>query len=336
MLYLLISLAIIYAFLNGYRDSSSIVTGVIASRAIQPRLALYLVAAVDLIAPFLFGSAVAHSISTGLVKTSAVTLETIVIAMLAALGWSLFSWWKGIPSSSTHSLIGGLLGAILITRGTQAIQAGGVVIVILPLVIAPVLGLGMGYLVMELLLYLLRNATPQVNTPLRRLQILTMLLLGMSESANDAQKSMGIITLGLVLAGKLPSFAIPIWATALCAFSLAAGASRGDWRQIRNLGGKIYRIRPLNALASQVASAWLILTASALGMPVSSPHVISTALLGSGAAERINKVRWHVASRMVTTWTITIPATMALAVLLFEALTVLRVLDGSLLGLIPH
>ena len=138
MLYLLISLAIIYAFLNGYRDSSSIVTGVIASRAIQPRLALYLVAAVDLIAPFLFGSAVAHSISTGLVKTSAVTLETIVIAMLAALGWNLFSWWKGIPSSSTHSLIGGLLGAILITRGTQAIQAGGVVIVILPLVVAPV------------------------------------------------------------------------------------------------------------------------------------------------------------------------------------------------------
>jgi PiT family inorganic phosphate transporter len=336
MLFVLIILALVYAFLNGYRDSSSILAGVIASRAMHPRWALYLVAAADLIAPFIFGSAVARSITTGLVDTSAVTLDTLVIAMVAALGWSLFSWWRGIPSSSTHSLIGGLLGAVLITRGPQVILTGGLVYVILPLFLAPILGLILGYLIMGLLLYSLRKAAPRVNSSLRRLQIITMLLLAMSESSNDAQKSMGMIALGLVLAGKLSSFSIPVWVLALCAFSLALGASRGDWRQIRNLGGKIYRIRPLNALASQVASSSLILTASALGMPVSSPHVISTALLGAGAAERINKVRWQVASRMATTWAVTIPATMVTAALLFKAMTALQGLGGNLQGFLLH
>jgi len=336
VLYLLIVLALIYSFLNGYRDSSSILAGVIASRAMRPRLALNLVAVIDLVAPFFFGSAVARSITTGLVNTSTVTVETIVIAMVAALGWSLFSWWRGIPSSSTHSLIGGLLGAILITNGPQAILAGGLVFVILPLFIAPILGLALGYLVMAWLVYALRNATPRVNTTLRRIQIITMLVLAGSESSNDAQKSMGIITLGLVLAGKISSFSIPFWVLALCALSLSIGAIRGDWRQIRNLGGKIYRIRPMNALASQVAASGLILAASALGMPVSSPHVISTAIMGAGAAERVNKVRWEVASRMVTTWALTIPATMLVAVLIFKSIIVLQGLGGTLQGFILH
>jgi len=330
MLLLLITLALIYAFLNGYRDSSSILAGVIASRAMRPRLALYLVAAVDVVAPFLFGSAVARSITTGLVNTSAVTLDTIVIAMLAALVWSLFSWWRAIPSSSTHALIGGLLGAVVIAQGPQAILTGGLVRVILPLFIAPVLGLVVGILVMSGLLYALRDATPRVNTSLRRFQVLTMLLLAMSESSNDAQKSMGIITVGLVLAGRLPTFAIPLWVLAASAGALAFGSSRGDWRQIRNLGGKIYRIRPLNALASQVASSVLILTASALGLPVSSPHVISTALMGAGASERINKVRWHIAAQMATTWAVTIPATMAVAAVLFKSLGIVQGLGGLL------
>ena len=147
---------------------------------------------------------------------------------------------------------------------------------------------------------------------------------------------MGIITLGLVLAGKISSFSIPFWVLALCALSLSIGAIRGDWRQIRNLGGKIYRIRPMNALASQVAASGLILAASALGMPVSSPHVISTAIMGAGAAERVNKVRWEVASRMVTTWALTIPATMLVAVLIFKSIIVLQGLGGTLQGFILH
>jgi len=319
MLLLVIVLALIYAFLNGYRDTSSVLAGVVASRAMRPRIALYLVAIADLIAPFLFGSAVARSIAAGLVNTSAISLRTIVIAMVATIGWNGFAWWRGIPSSSTHALIGGLLGAILITAGPHAIMINGLLIVLLPLLIGPLVGLILGALVMALLLYAFRNATPKVNVLFRRLQIITMLVLAMSNSSNDSYKSMGVIALGLVLSGHLSSFTIPTWVLILCATTLALGSSFGDWRQIRNLGGKIYRIRPLNALASQGASSVLILTASIFGMPVSTPHLISTALMGAGAAERVNKVRWHVASEMAASWALTIPATMIISALICAA-----------------
>ncbi len=321
MLYLLIALALIYSFLNGYRDSSSILAGVIASRAMRPRVALYLVAVAELIAPFFFDSAVARSITSGLVNTSAVSLDTVVVAMAAAVAWNVFCWWRGIPSSSTHALIGGLLGAALLLDGPHSILAKGVIFVVLPLAVAPIIGFLVSFLLMSVLLWSFRTATPRINGLLRRLQVMTAVLLGMSNSSNDAHKSMGVVVLGLVLAGQLSSFTIPIWVMAACAGALAIGASLGDWRQIRNLGGKIYRIRPLNALASQITSSLIVLTASAFGMPVSTSHIITTALMGSGASERANKVRWQVAGEMVTTWVVTIPATMAVSMLILLAIT---------------
>jgi len=329
MLVLLVVLALIYSFLNGYRDSSSILAGVIASRAMRPRVALYLVAAAELIAPFFFGSAVARSITTGLVNTSAVSLSTIVIAMVAAVAWSFFCWWRGIPSSSTHALIGGLLGAALILNGPRAVFTSGILFIILPLILAPVVGFLLGFMVMGLLLSVLSLATPKINQLFRDMQVGTAVLLAMSNSANDAHKSMGIIVLGLVLAGQMSGFQVPFWVAAACAGALALGASRGDWRQIRNLGGRIYRIRPLNALASQVVSSSVVLAASAFGMPVSTSHIITTALMGSGASERVNKVRWHVASEMVTTWVLTIPATMAVSVLVILAISGLQRFGGN-------
>jgi len=321
MLYILIGLTLLYSFLNGYRDSSSILAGVIASRAMRPRLALYMVAFAEFIAPFFFGAAVTRSVTTGLVNTSAVSLDTIVVAMAAAVGWSFFCWWRGIPSSSTHALIGGLLGATLILDGPQAILGKGVLFIVLPLMIAPIVGFVVGFLLMAFLLWALSSATPRINGVFRELQVVTAMLLGMSNSSNDAHKSMGIMVLGLVLAGRLSSFEIPPWVMAACAGALAIGASLGDWRQIRNLGGKIYRIRPLNALSSQLTSSAVVLAASVFGMPVSTSHIITTALMGSGSAERINKVRWHVAGEMVTTWVVTIPATMAVSILILLAIT---------------
>jgi PiT family inorganic phosphate transporter len=335
MLLFLIFLVLVNAFFNGYRDSSSILAGVIASRAIRPQWALYMVAVADLIAPFIFGSAVARSITTGLVNTSAVSLNTIVIAMIAAVSWNLFSWWRGIPSSSTHSLIGGLLGAALITSGPQTIITNGLFFVILPLLLAPIFGLALGFLVMNFLLSSFSTAHPRVNILFRRLQVITMLTLALSNSSNDTQKSMGMIAFGLVLSGKTSSFTIPLWVLIACSVTLALGASRGDWRQIRNLGGKIYRIRPINALASQAASSVLILAASAFGMPVSTPHVISTTLMGAGASERVNKVRWHVAGEMVTTWAVTIPATMIISALIFMMISGLHDLGSIFNWLIP-
>ncbi len=321
MLYLLIALALLYSFLNGYRDSSSILAGVIASRAMRPRVALYLVALAELLAPFFFGAAVARSITTGLVNTAAVSLNTVVVAMAAAVAWNFFCWWRGIPSSSTHALIGGLIGAALILDGPRAIISRGIVFTVLPLIIAPVVGFLLAFLLMSALLWAFRDATPRINGLFRQLQVVTAVLLGMSNSANDSHKSMGIIVLGMVLAGRLPSFEIPLWVSLAAAGALAIGASLGDWRQIRNLGGKIYRIRPLNALASQVTSSAVVLAASAFGMPVSTSHIITTALMGSGASERVNKVRWGVAGEMVTTWVVTIPATMAVSMLILLAIT---------------
>ena len=319
MLISLIVLSLFYAFLNGYRDSSSILAGVIASRAMNPRIALYFIGVADLIAPFLFGLAVARSIATGLIDTSAVELSAITLGMASAVIWSLFSWWRGIPSSSTHAMIGGLLGAALIMHGPKTILTSGLLNIILPLLLAPVVAFILSLLLMKFFYVIFYYSTPKINVLLQHSQIVTMVLLALANSSNDAQKSMGAIALGLVLAGRMPSFAVPSWVLISCTVALALGGSIGDWRQIRNLGGRIYRIRPMNALDSQVTSIALISVASILGIPVSTPHIISSAIVGSGAAERINKIRWRVVSEMVTSWLVTIPATGIFSCLIYFA-----------------
>ncbi len=323
MLWLLILFALIFAFINGLRDSSSILAGVISSRALPPRLALNLCGLAELIAPFLFGIAVAKSLTTGLIDPEVVSLSTITIAMAAALAWTLISWIRGIPSSSSHALVGGILGATLMINGPQAIVTGGLYKVVLPLFLAPLIGLGAGYLVMNLTLSVFWKATPRVNVLFKRLQILTMVSLALSHSANDAQKSMGMISLGLFLAGKIDDFHVPFLVMTLCAMAIAFGASRGDWRLIRTLGRKIYPIRPVDALASQTASAAVILSSAIFGAPVSTSQVISMSLMGAGAAERINKVRWQVGGEMLATWFLTVPATMLIAALIDEGLRIL-------------
>jgi len=316
MLWLLIFLALIFAVVNGLRDASSIMAGVISSRALPPRLALPLCSLAELAAPFLFGAAVARTLTTGLVNARVVSLGSITAAMAAALDWTLLAWLRGIPSSSSHALVGGVLGAALASGGPQAIITGGLYKVLLPLFLLLLLGLAAGYLAMQVILLSTQNATPRVNVLFQRLQIATMLSLALSHSANDAQKSMGMITLGLLLAGKISAFEVPFTVVAGCAAAIALGARLGDWRLMRTLGRKIYVIRPVNALASQAASTTVILLAAILGAPVSTSQVLSMALMGAGAAERPNKVRWQVGGEMLLTWFLTVPATTLLAGLL--------------------
>lgn len=313
MLWILIILALLFAFINGYRDSSSIVAGVVASRSLSPRKALFLVGLAELAAPFMFGVAVAKTITTGLIDPSAISVVAITSAVAASLLWTMVAQWRGIPSSSSHALVGGLIGAALMTGGTDTIIMGGLWKVILPLFAAPIAGLVAGYLTMQLILLLTRNATPKVNNLFQRLQIFTMVGLALSHSANDAQKSMGIIALGLLLEGRIDSFRIPPLVVALCAVSIALGAIRGDWKLMRTLGRKIYTIRPVDGLASQGASAGVVMVSAVLGAPVSTSQVVSMSLLGAGAAVRVNKVRWQVGWEMLLTWLVTLPATMLLA-----------------------
>ncbi len=324
MLWLLIVFALIFAYINGLRDSSSIMAGVISSRALPPRLALYLCGLAVLVAPFLFGVAVARSVTTGLVDPDAISLNTITAAMAAALVWTIIAWLQGIPSSSSHTLVGGILGAAIVAGGPRAIVASGLYRVVLPLFLAPVIGLVAGYVMTNFILFLTQNATPRVNHLFQRLQIATMLGLALANSANDAQKSMGVIALGLLLSGELAAFTVPLPVVVACAVAIALGASRGDWRLMRTLGRKIYVIRPVNALASQSASTLVILLASILGAPVSTSQVISMALMGAGAAERMNKVRWQVGGEMLVTWFLTIPVTMLIAALLEDVMVLLQ------------
>lgn len=309
MFYVLVVAALIFDFLNGFHDSSNIVATIITSRAMRPRRALMMAAVAEFVAPFLFGVAVANTVGKGLISPHAITIEVVVAAVIAAIVWNVFTWLVGIPSSSSHALIGGLLGAAIISAGYTVIQWNGLLKILGALFISPPLGLLAGFLAMHLIRLIFHDATQHINLLFKRSQIATALGLALSHGSNDAQKTMGIITLGLVTTGIQETFHVPLWVMAASAGAIALGTAVGGWRLIRTLGGRIYKIRPVHAFASQAASAGVILGAALLGGPVSTTQVVSSAIMGAGAAERINKVRWHVGQEMLITWLFTIPAT---------------------------
>jgi PiT family inorganic phosphate transporter len=309
----LVAIALIFDFLNGFRDSSSIVATLISSRAYPPRLALGVTAVAEFAGPFIFGVAVARTIGEGIVAPGDVTVEMILAALLSATGWNVLTWFLSIPSSSSHALVGGLIGAIAVGAGFQAIQLGGLEKVVIALFISPILGLVVGYLFTKLVFFLARGASPGINWFFKRSQLLTAIALALSHGTNDAQKTMGIITLGLVATGVLAEFQIPGWVIAASAAAIALGTALSGWRLIRTLGGKFYKIRPVHAFSSQVASAIVILGASLLGGPVSTTQVVSSAIMGVGSAERLSKVRWRVAVEIALAWIVTIPATALVA-----------------------
>ncbi len=309
----LIGLALVFDFLNGIHDSSNIVATMISSRAIGPRRALTITALAEAAGPFLFGVAVARTIGSEIVADQAVTPSVLIAALVAAITWNLLTWFFGIPSSSSHALIGGIAGATIAGFGLDALKWAGLGKVFLALFVSPLLGLLAGFLLMRVILFLARGATPRVNWLFKRGQLATSLTLALSHGTNDAQKTMGIITLGLVASGVLPAFDVPLWVIAISAGAIALGTSLGGWRLIRTLGAKFYTIRPVHGFTAQAASASVILGASLLGGPVSTTHVVSSSILGVGSAERLSKVRWGVAGQIVAAWLFTIPMSALLA-----------------------
>lgn len=322
MLEVIIGAGLLFDFLNGFHDSSNIVATVISSRAMSPRVALIMAAIAHFCAPFLFGVAVATTIGKGVIDPSAISPEVIIAGVIAAVLWNILTWWLGMPSSSSHALIGGLLGAAILAQGLEIIQVSGLLKVLLALFISPPLGMLAGYLFMRIVLFLVRKASPRVSTVFKRLQIFTALALSLSHGTNDAQKTMGILTMGLVSAGFQKTFEVPLWVIAASASAIALGTALGGWRLIHTLGGRIVRIRPIHGFTSQIASAGVILSAALLGGPVSTTQVVGSAIMGVGAAERISKVRWQVGREMIVTWLITIPVTAILSAALFMVLRV--------------
>lgn len=316
---LLLILALSFDFLNGFHDSANLAATVIASRALSSRSALALVAAAELAGPFLFGTAVAAVIGDGLLARQALTLTVLLATLGAAILWNLLTWILGLPSSSSHALVGGLIGAAIASAGWQAVQPGGLAKVLLSLLVAPVLGLAAGFLLMHFTLWICRNASPSVNRFFRAGQIFTSMGLALSHSANDAQKTMGVITLGLVILGLQPHFAVPGWVVLLSASALALGSFAGAGRLIRTLGGRVLTVRPIHGFTAQLSGATVILAAAILGGPVSSTQVLGSALLGVGSADRPSRVRWTVGREMLTAWLLTIPVCTLLAGLLYLA-----------------
>ena len=320
--FIAVVIVLVFDYTNGFHDAANVVATVIASRAMTPGQAVAVVGVFEFLGPLLGGTAVANTIG-GFVDLSNLAASHAIVVVLAgligAIAWNLLTWWRGLPSSSSHALVGGLIGATVLAAGAEHVVWGmdawrsdgrltGVLKVLAALILSPLIGLVAGFAIHRLAMLLLRASHPRINTRLRRLQFVTTAALAFSHGANDAQKSMGIITLLLVLGGYLPAFSVPVWAMLACAMALTLGILTGGWRIVRTLGFSVYKVRPLHALDSQLTSASVIFTAALIGAPVSTTHVVATSIMGIGASERARAVRWGKARDIAATWLITIPA----------------------------
>jgi PiT family inorganic phosphate transporter len=311
---------LIFDYTNGFHDAANIVATVIASRAMTPAQAVIVVGLFEFLGPLLGGTAVANTIGKFVMLDGVLpvlSLSILLCGLIGAIVWNLATWYFGIPSSSSHALVGGLIGAVIVGVGSDHVAWGfselasgrltGIVKVLAALVLSPLIGFWAGFLIHRLMGALLRAASPAANSRLRFAQFFTAAGLAFSHGANDAQKSMGILTLVLLLGGFIPVFEVPFWVMLACACSITLGILSGGWRIVRTLGFAIYRVRPIHALGSQLTSALVIMAASLGGAPVSTTHIVATSIMGIGASERPRAVRWAKAKDIATTWIITIP-----------------------------
>jgi PiT family inorganic phosphate transporter len=317
----LLLLAITFDFINGFHDTANAVATVIATRVLRSWIAILMAAGLNFLGA-VTGTAVAKTVGSGIVGTS-VPLVAVAAALVAAITWNLITWYYGIPSSSSHALIGSLLGAGVAGLGLAAVHWnvlwGKVVI---PLVLSPVTGFLVAMLLMRLLIAIFAHMPPaRVGSFFRRAQVVSAAFMAFSHGSNDAQKTMGIITLGLVSAGMLSDFHVPLWVIMVSASAMALGTAAGGQRIIHTMGSRLAHLEPIHGFAAETSAAAVIETASRLGVPLSTTHVISSTILGVGAARRMNAVRWSVVSTMVRAWMLTIPVT---AVLGFLACLALR------------
>jgi len=306
-------LALIFAFLNGFHDSANIVALAISSKAIRPARALALAALAEFVAPFAFGVAVATTIGQDLVETKSIKVEALAVALVSAIVWSLITWYKGIPSSSSHALLGGLIGAAVASGGFSILKLYGLYKVVLSLFLSPFLGFIGGFFLMKITLWLVRGASPHVNLLFKRSQVAATVLLALGHGSNDAQKSIGVMAMALAGMKGGEDFFIPDWIKLLCAAAIAAGVGAGGWRIMRTIGGKFYKIRPIHGFSAQISSGGIILGAVLTGGPVSTSQVVSSAVVGVGSAERLSKVRWKVFREIMASWLVTFPVTALIA-----------------------
>lgn len=315
---LIVLLALCFDFTNGFHDTANAIATSVSTRALSPRTAVVLAGTMNLLGALTF-TGVAKTIGGKIANPLVIQHGSIVVlaALVAAIGWNLVTWYVGIPSSSSHALIGGIAGAVVGADGFRAINYGGFFSIIEALVTSPLIAFALGFVIMWIFRILFGNMSPhRVNRPFRMLQCFSAAAQAFMHGTNDAQKTMGVITFALIAGGLQTTMNIPLWVKILCALAMGVGTSTGGWRIIKTVGSKIIRIEPINGFASDLTSSAIIFGFTLLKLPVSSTHVISSAIMGSGTAKRVNQVHWGVAGRIVMAWLITIPISGCIAAIL--------------------
>ncbi|WP_025693145.1 inorganic phosphate transporter [Paenibacillus zanthoxyli] len=319
---IVIILALGFDFINGFHDTANAIATSVSTRALSPRTAIIMAACMNFIGAMLF-TGVAKTIGGSVADPTKLDngIEVVIATLLAAIIWNLLTWWVGIPSSSSHALIGALAGAVYVGAGSDHIKWSGFRDIVEALIFSPIIAFVIGYIVMTILKWIVAKQSPHtVNKGFRTMQIITAAFQSFTHGTNDAQKAMGIITFALVTSGRLDTMDVPIWVKISAATAMALGTSIGGWKIIKTMGTKIFKIEPINGFAADISAASVIFSATLLHLPVSTTHAITSAILGVGSAKRFSAVKWGIAGRIVVTWFITIPISAALAGIIFKIL----------------
>ena len=319
---LVIVVALVFDYINGFHDAANSIATVVSTRVLKPGQAVIWAAFFNFAAAFGFGTAVASTVGAGMIDIKIVTFAVILAGLVGAITWDLITWYFGLPTSSSHALIGGYAGAAVARVGPSAIIAGGWTKTLVFIVLAPGIGLVLGLTFMTAILWLFRGFAPsRVDRWFRRLQLVSAALYSLGHGANDAQKTMGIIAGALFAGGLISEFRIDLWVVLSAHAAIALGTLSGGWRIIHTMGQKITRLQPVGGFAAEAAGAVSLFTATALGVPVSTTHTITGAIVGVGATRRLSAVRWGIAGQIVWAWILTIPASAIIAAATFYALS---------------
>jgi PiT family inorganic phosphate transporter len=313
ILIVIIVLAVLFDIANGWHDCANAIATVVSTKVLSPMTAVILAATMNIVGAFL-STAVAKTIGAGIVDPTAITDAVIIAALLSAILWNLVTIVMGLPVSSSHALVGGIAGASVAHGGVAILNIPGILKILMSLLISPILGIIIGYLFMRLILHYFGGLAPgTISKYFGRLQILSSSLMAFGHGSNDAQKAMGIITMALLAAGKINSLEVPTWVILTCALAMGFGTLFGGWKIIKTLGVKMLKLEPIHGFAAETSSTAIIIAASHFGLPVSTTHVVSTAILGVGATKRLSAVRWGIAGKIVMAWILTLPVCIAIA-----------------------
>lgn len=323
--YIAISVALFFDFVNGFHDSANAIATVVGTRVLRPLYAVGIAAVANFAGPFIFGTAVAHTVGKGIIQPSFSTVDVIFAGLIGAIIWDLVTWYFGLPSSSSHALIGGLIGSALLAGGTSALVLPGIEKTLTFIVISPTLGFCTAFGIAIIIMYLFRRYTASyVNKIFGRLQICSSIFFSLTHGANDGQKTMGVITALLISGGMLDStsFSVPIEVILASAIAIALGTFFGGWRIVKTMAFKLTSLRPYQGFCAETGGGVILTSMAWLGIPVSTTHAIAGAIMGVGATKRLSAVRWGVGKRIVYAWIITIPASAAVAALVLEIMKI--------------